>query len=58
MKIWKVASIFVIFLFIFNCLLASAAEVKIGYINLRKTFSEYKKTGESEKSLQKKLPMR
>ena len=57
MKFFKVVVIIFIFsIFILgNLSVASAGEIKIGYINLGKTLDEYKKTEESEKSLEEKL---
>ncbi len=57
MKFFKVAvTIFIFSIFtLTNLPVASAGEIKIGYINLGKTLDEYKKTEESEKSLEEKL---
>ncbi len=46
---------FVVLIFTLSHAVASAEEVKIGYINLGKTLDEYERTKESEKSLEKKL---
>lgn len=55
MKVHKVAvSVFISLLFTFSCVLACAEEMKIGYINLGKTFDEYEKTQVNEKALEKK----
>lgn len=55
MKPSKIAVlIFVFSLFALNCLSVSAEEIKIGYINLAKTFDEYEKTKQYDKSLEKK----
>jgi len=56
MKVFKATVAILIFsIFTLSCLFAGAEEAKIGYINLGKTLDEYKKTGDSEKSLEKKL---
>jgi len=50
-----VAVIFAVGLFgIAVCEKANAAEYKLGYVDLAKVFDEYKKTKESEKSLEEK----
>ena len=56
MKLSKIAVlIFILFIFIFGHLSFARAEgIKIGYINLGKTFDEYEKTKQSDKSLEKK----
>lgn len=55
MRIFKIAiPIFIFSLFTLNCLFADAEEIKIGYVNLGKTFDEYKKTQQDEKSLETK----
>ena len=54
MKVLRITLIFVIFLFTSNCILAGAEELKIGYINLGKTFDEYEQTQKYDKSLEKK----
>jgi outer membrane protein len=54
MKVLRIALIFAISLFTFNYALVSAEELKIGYINLGKTFDEYEKTQQYDKSLEKK----
>ena len=52
MKRLKIAiSILIFSVFILNCVFAGAEEVKIAYINLGKTFDEYEKTRNYEKSL-------
>ena len=55
MKLLKVAVLsLVILASVSACPMASAGEIKMGYINLGKTFDEYEKTKESDGALEKK----
>jgi outer membrane protein len=55
MKISKVGiTVFIFFIFTLNCMFAGAEEIKIGYVNLGKTFDEYEKTKKYDKSLEEK----
>ncbi len=56
MRISKIAVVLLVFsVMMFVCLTGTRAEeIKIGYVNLGKTFDEYEKTKESDSSLEKK----
>jgi len=54
MKLSKIAVLIFIFFFALNYSSTDAEEIKIGYINLSKTFDEYEKTQQHEKSLEQR----